>query len=170
MAGCGICLAGIFFAMKASAEDENGVALCMEYFLEQFLYEDVVKEELFTYILVHRLFFLFLMLLNGIGMLRTHTKCWMTGCFLFLLSYGWGVLILRYHLKAVLFLIEMIMPQGIFYCLSFFMSGKMHSAWNVENRRKVWKYCLLCIGLFSVGVLTETTINPLFMKFLIDLL
>jgi hypothetical protein len=169
-AGCLILLAGFLFAVKVSADEENGIALCMEYFLEQFLYEDVVKEELFTYILFHRLFFLLVMLLNGIGLLRFHTKCWMIGLFLFLLSYGWGILLLRYHLKAVLFLVEMSMPQWIFFVAGLFFSGKMRVAWEMESSRKVLEYCGLCIFFFSVGVLTEATINPLFMKFLIDLL
>ena len=170
MAGAIILCGGIVFALRVSAEEENGVALCMEYFLEQFLYEDVVKEELFTYVLFHRLFILFLLLLNGIGLMRMHTKCWMAGLFLFLLSYGWGILILRYHLKAILFLLEMMIPQWFFYGACFFLSGKMHAAWESEHTAKTWKYCIFCVFFFGVGVLTETTINPLFMKFLIDLL
>lgn len=165
MAGLGLVL-----AMTISGDEKNGMALCMEYFLEQFLYEDVVKEELLSYVLFHRIFLLFLGALNGIGLLRTHTKAWLIGFLVFLVSYGWGILILRYHIKAVVLLFGMVTPQWYFYIISLLATEKMKKAFEMSECRKTLIYCGFFVGWFALGMLLEITINPVWMKFLIDLI
>ncbi|MBE5905281.1 MAG: hypothetical protein E7277_00615 [Lachnospiraceae bacterium] len=165
-----LCGGGVITGLCLNGSDENVLSLCMEYFLENFLYEDIIREELLRYVLLHRSVLFFLGAVNGTNLMRSSTRWGLLGLVLFFVGYGWGILILRYQIKAVVFLVGMLTPQWYFYGCSLFFSEKMRKTFQNEETSEMCRNTVLYAIFFGVGVMTEVIINPIWMKFLIELL
>ncbi|SFP95975.1 hypothetical protein SAMN02910358_00275 [Lachnospiraceae bacterium XBB1006] len=161
---------GIVSGIWLSRTEESALGVYMEFFLENFLYEDVMREELLRYVLLHRSVLFFLGATNGTNLMKNSTKVSLLAITLYFVGYGWGVLVLRYHAKAVVILIGMLTPQWYFYGCSLFFSERMRKTFREEKLAGMWRNTALFAAFFSIGVLSEVTINPIWMKFLVELL
>ncbi len=171
----GAFFVGIILANLYGKEHLAQFGVFNRYFLQQFEYSRIDGGELFIYILQTRIPVLFVLVMFGMTnywyILHLVFVAWNGAAVGFLFVSG----ISNLGLKAILLVLVSLLPQYIFYVIFYFLFLEMQI--QLQRRREqciggekgTRKIMLLLLGLVLLmlllfGVLSETYVNPFFMK------
>lgn len=161
-------LFGIIYQNVISGKQIVTTDLFLKSNLQRYLHTDVVAEKYLWYVLKERVLLLGLILI--LGCLKW--KKFVVAVCLGLAGFVMGVLtvsaVLQLGMKGILFCITGLLPQGIFYgivCSVLFIYWYWYPArqWNKVKT-------IFVVLMFAVGVLVETYVNPLLMKWVIKMI
>lgn len=161
-------LAGIIYQNVVSGNQIITTDLFLQSNLERYLHTDVVAEKYLWYVLKERILLLGLVLI--LGCLKWK-KLVVVVC-LGLAGFVMGVLtvsaVLQLGMKGILFCIAGLLPQGIFY--GIFCSVLFVYWYWFPTRQWNKVKTIFVVLMFLVGVLVETYVNPLLVKWVIKIL
>lgn len=157
-------------------ELSGGNGIMSEYFIRQYKYFSIDGQELFYYILEHRM--KWMVLLWGLGWTSAGkaSVCLWCGWLGVLGGILGGMSVARFGILGLLFCIAAMIPQILFYAPAWL--GIMNKIWkragNSGGQKRIrsvknldWTYiAALAVGIFVflLGILTESYVNPWLMK------
>lgn len=150
-------------------EKNNSMMLCAEFFMENYSYQQLIGREFFQYIMLSRLPLLIVGILNAINLLgeRFNGILILMGsfCLVFLLAE----FALYYKLRALVLLIGMITPQWYFYVGAFILFDRARKEKIQENMKAAITAFLIGNLGFLIGIAMELSVNPMWIKTLVDM-
>lgn len=149
----------------------NQYGLMNHYFIQQIKYVSVNKADFFVYILSVRIPVLLFLLVLGM----TSLYKFIHGAFLAWTGFSFGFIcvsaISNLGMGAVLLVLGFLFPQILFYALCYLLLVFMQWNYHEHDRKKKRMEWMILFGillmLFSIGVITEAYVNPLFYPFLL---
>lgn len=169
-------LAGILTVNFYGRDYVNETGLLSQYFLKQYKYLEIDSAALFFYILEKKL--KWLLLIWALGFTVVGVLC--VGGYFTWFGYLGGVLlsigVLKMGAMGIFFCVFAMLPQAIFtiplwicFLNAVYRKASKQSNGGTLKRFRHWDwsylFILLCgTGVLLLGILTESYINPLFMK------
>lgn len=167
-------LAGILAANLIGIEQLEQYGILNEYFIRQLLYTSVNYNELFLYVAEHRGVILLLLLFFGITKLGIPVHFIYIGWNGFSFGVAMVSVIAGLGLKGILILCAFLFPQYLFYIplyLALFAfcvvgRGRRLSYQNLKIPAPILFLAagILILGLFTIGIMMESYVNPPIMK------
>lgn len=160
-------IVGILYANVVSRDDTAADGIFNEYFLKQYAQTEIIAEDYIRYVLRARLAPILAVSLLGC----TKWKKAVVGGTLGWTGFSGGVLavlaVLHLGMKGLLLCIAGIVPQVFFYVLAYivlliYLYHYPKGTWNPA------KTVFVTLSLV-VGILLETYVNPILMKFIIKI-
>jgi hypothetical protein len=169
---------GILFTNFFGKTYVLGIGVLGEYFLIHFQYTKINYNQLFFYIFQERFKFLFIILILGITNIGIPVIC---GFFLWIGFTGGvflSVAILKFGLKGLAVSIAGVIPHFLVYVPLFIiyadkvMDKKLTQKikYKKENVKADILFVLIGIGLWMIGILMESYLNPPILKKMIEIL
>lgn len=174
---CGILLANLL-----GIEQLKQYSIFNEYFLNQLSYVSVNYNDLLFYIAENRGIMFVLLLVFSV------TKFGIPVHFLYIIwnGFSFGIamvsVIVNFGFKGILVLCAFLLPQYLFYILTYIMLFYFSWQWTdiVKNEKyrqplfskKIWAVCffIVMILLFFIGIMTESYLNPYIIKKIIKII
>lgn len=174
---CGILLANLL-----GIEQLKQYSIFNEYFLNQLSYVSVNYNDLLFYIAENRGIMFVLLLVFSV------TKFGIPVHFLYIIwnGFSFGIamvsVIVNFGFKGILVLCAFLLPQYLFYILTYIMLFYFSWQWTdiVKNEKyrqplfskKIWTVCffIVMILLFFIGIMTESYLNPYIIKKIIKII
>lgn len=175
-------LAGIVLANALGVEQLRQYGVLNEYFIKQLLYASINYDDLLFYVAENRGTVFFLLFLLGI------TRLGIPAHFVYLAwnGFSFGVamvsVIINFGIRGILVLCALLFPQYLFYIplylilfgLTCYLGKKEMTRQSSSGRfsRTVLLFggVLVVFGLFFMGIMTESYVNPRVMKNLVKIL
>lgn len=151
-------LIGIVYANLGGADYIATIGIFHEYFLNQYLNQDIWKEGYFFYLLQQRMAPVCLLIFASMTKFRKIAAA----AWLIWTGIAGGMIavaaVVRMGLIGMLYYVATLFPHSVFYIFGYFilMYGMMHSErmkWNL------WSIFFLGISFFA-GILSEVYVNP----------
>lgn len=161
-------LIGIIYQNVVSGHQIITTDLFLQSNLERYLHTDVVAEKYLWYVLKERVLLLGVVLI--LGFLKW--KKFVVAVCLGWVGFVMGVLtvssVLQLGIKGILFCIAGLLPQGIFYGIFCSVLFVYWYWFPIRQWNKV--KTIFLVLMFSVGVLVEAYVNPLLVKWVIQII
>ena len=161
-------LLGIIYQNVVSGNQIITTDLFLKSHLERFLHTDVVAEKYLWYVLKERILLFSVILILG----SLKWKKFVAAACIILAGFIMGVLtvsaVLQLGMKGLLFCIAGMLPQGIFYGISYSVLFVYWYWFPARQWNKVKTIFVLL--MFVVGILVETYVNPVIVKWVIKIL
>ena len=163
-------------ALADSTVDRAGIL--SDYFLRQYKYLEIDTTELFIYIMGKRMKWIFLLWL--VGFTAVGLPC--TAVYVLWMGFSAGTLlgisVLKLGVHGLLFTAAALFPQALFYvpAWGFFLNGiylKASGRARLGAGNGLARYILLLVGMclfMTFGILLESSLNPWFVKQMLQLL
>lgn len=159
---------GIIYENVVSESSVVFVEIFSKNGLQLYLQTEIIAEKYFQYVIKSRMFLAAIMCL---GIFLKWKKIFV-GFLLGMIGFFAGIIVvsavLQLGIKGILLVVLGILPQGIFYG----MAGWILLTYLFDYPRRQWNRmkCVFTILMFIVGVILETYVNPLFIRFAITLM
>lgn len=159
---------GILYANFIGVNYITSTGIFHEYFLNQYINQDILTEKYFLYLLKQRLSPVLFLGLAGMTKLR---KIAAAGCLLWT-GFAGGVLavaaVIRMGLIGMVFYFAAIIPHSLFYVFAYaiiicYLAEVPANKWNI------WKTVFVGLSLIA-GILTEAYINPHIVRWIIRIM
>ncbi len=167
-------IAGFWILNLQGEEYLERSGMLSEYFIRQYKYLDVDGTALFYYILRQKGIWLLLVWLAGVTAVGAAAAWFFCGWLGVLAGILIGLGILRFGIGGLLFCLAAMLPQCLFYIPAWiflirgvFQKWVRRSGKSFSIRTLDWRYggiLFLVSGLFLLGILTESYINPWWMR------
>lgn len=175
-------LAGIVLANALGVEQLRQYGVLNEYFIKQLLYASINYDDLLFYVAENRGTVFFLLFLLGI------TRLGIPAHFVYLAwnGFSFGVamvsVIINFGIRGILVLCALLFPQYLFYIplylilfgLTCYLGKKemirQSSSGRFSRTALFFGGVLVVFGLFFMGIMTESYVNPRVMKNLVKIL
>lgn len=168
-------LFGILFGCVSGKEYLDYAGILSEYYLNRYKYMELIKEQLFFYLVKERLFSAILLILFSFTVLG---KTVMTG-YLTWIGFSFGTLltlsVIRFGGKGILLCIASMLPQYLLYVTAFLLLLAKISNSGIISKGKAGLVgngilYLTIFLLLVAGVLLESWINPEIVQALLKIL
>ena len=161
-------LIGIIYQNIVSGKQVITTDLFLKSNLERYLHTDIVTKKYLWYVLKERIWLFVIILMLGC----IKWKKFVVAVCLSLAGFIMGVLtvssVLQLGMKGILFCIAGMLPQGIFYGILY---SVLFVYWYWFPARQWNKVKTIFMALmFTVGVLVEVYVNPVLVKWIIQIL
>ena len=159
---------GILYANFIGVNYITSTGIFHEYFLSQYINQEILTEKYFLYLLKQRLGPIFFLGLSGMTKFR---KIAAAACLLWT-GFAGGTLavaaVIRMGFAGMMFYFAAILPHSIFYAFAYvilicYLSEMPANKWNV------WKTVFVVLSMVA-GILTEAYINPYIVKWTIKIM
>lgn len=159
---------GILYANFIGVDYISGTGIFHEFFLNQYIQQDIMTTNYFFYLLKQRLGPVFVLVFLGMTKFR---KIAAIGVLLWT-GFAGGTLavtaLIRMGAVGMLFYLVMILPHSIFYAFAYIIL-LCYLAEAPENKWNVWKTVFVCLSL-AAGILTEAYVNPYLVKWMMKIM
>lgn len=161
-------LVGIIYENVVSGKQVIATELFLKSNLERYLKTDIVAEKYFWYVLKERILLFAIICVLGCMKWKKFFVALCLGVVGFLAGILTVSAVLQLGIKGILFCLVGIFPQGILYSISFTI---LFAYWyQFPERRWNRTKLLFVIVSFILGIVLETYVNPLLLKWVIQIL
>lgn len=158
---------GILYANFIGVNYIASTGIFHEFFLSQYINQDVIAAKYFLYLLKQRLGPVLLLSCAGMTKFRKIAAV----CTLLWIGFAGGTLavtaVIRMGVTGMLYYFAVILPHSIFYVFAYAILI-CYLAEAPENKWNLWKTVFVCLSL-AAGILTEAYLNPYIVKWVMKI-
>lgn len=158
---------GILYANFIGVDYISETGIFHEFFLSQYIQQDIMTTKYFLYLLKQRLGPVLLLAFSGMTKFRKVAAV----CALLWTGFAGGTLavtaLIRMGAAGMLFYLAVILPHSIFYAFAYAIL-LCYLAEAPANKWNLWKTVFVCLSL-AAGLLTEAYVNPYIVRWVLKI-